>query len=186
MNLPNQLTVFRIIIIPIFVVFMLYTQWDYSYAAAGIIFILASATDYLDGCLARKYNQVTNFGKFLDPMADKLLVLSAMICLGEHGLCSPAVIIVVLARELMVSSLRLVAASQSVIIAAGKMGKIKTASQMISIVVVILMMSINQVSAMNLPVQEVSNCLMLITAGLALVSGAEYLYKNRKIIDVTR
>ena len=79
MNLPNQLTVFRIIIIPIFVVFMLYTQWDYSYAAAGIIFILASATDYLDGCLARKYNQVTNLGKFLDPMADKLLVLSAMI-----------------------------------------------------------------------------------------------------------
>lgn len=186
MNLPNRLTLFRIILIPIFVACMLWTQWDYSYAMAGLIFILASATDYLDGYLARKYDQVTNFGKFLDPMADKLLVLSAMICLGESGLCSPAVIIIVLARELMVSSLRLVAASQGVIIAAGRLGKIKTASQMISIIAVLLIMSMNRIWNFSLPVQEVSDWLMSITAAIALISGAEYLYKNRRLIDAAQ
>ena len=111
MNICNKLTVFRIILVPFFVFFMLWPGIPYSALWSLIIFAAASYTDHLDGKLARERNMVTNFGKFLDPMADKILVLSAMVCMVTVDLCSPVVLIIVLAREFLVSSLRLVAAS---------------------------------------------------------------------------
>lgn len=149
---------------------------------ALVIFAAASITDYLDGKIARSRNLITNFGKFLDPMADKVLVISTMVCFGFMGLCSPVVLIIVIAREFMVSSLRLVAASQGVVLAAGWSGKLKTASQMVSIVVVLLMLSITQITQIELPLSVISNCLMWITAAIAVYSGMEYMIKNREMI----
>ena len=184
MNICNRLTVFRIILVPFFVLFMLCSGIPYSALWSLIIFAVASYTDHLDGKLARERNMVTNFGKFLDPMADKILVLSAMVCMVTVDLCSPVVLIIVLAREFLVSSLRLVAASQNVVIAADKSGKIKTATQMISIVVVLLLCSINQLFGTEIPVSPISHCLMWLTAALTVYSGAEYIIRNRSLIEI--
>jgi len=184
MNICNKLTVFRIILVPFFVLFMLCSAIPYSSLWALIIFAVASYTDHLDGKLARERNMVTNFGKFLDPMADKILVLSAMVCMVTVDLCSPVVLIIVLAREFLVSSLRLVAASQNVVIAADKSGKIKTATQMISIVAVLTLLSINQLFGRAIPVAPISHCLMWITAALTVYSGAEYIVRNRSLIEI--
>ena len=184
MNICNKLTVFRIVLVPFFVLFMLCSAIPYSSLWALIIFAVASYTDHLDGKLARERNMVTNFGKFLDPMADKILVLSAMVCMVTVDLCSPVVLIIVLAREFLVSSLRLVAASQNVVISADKSGKVKTATQMISIVVVLLLCSINQLFGTEIPVSTISHCLMWLTAALTVYSGAEYIIRNRTLIEI--
>jgi len=184
MNICNKLTVFRIILVPFFVLFMLCPGIPYSALWSLIIFAVASYTDHLDGKLARERNMVTNFGKFLDPMADKILVLSAMVCMVTVDLCSPVVLIIVLAREFLVSSLRLVAASQNVVIAADKSGKIKTATQMISIVVVLLLCGINQLFGTGIPVSPISHSFMWLTATLTVYSGAEYIIRNRSLIEV--
>lgn len=182
MNLPNKLTVLRILLVPLFVVLLLVSEIPYSTIIALGVFVIASITDFFDGRIARKRNQVTTLGKFLDPIADKILVLSAMICLIPLGLCNPAVVIIVIARELLVSSLRLVAALKSVVIAAGWSGKVKTASQMISLVAVLVMLSITQLFGTALPIVQVSNWLMWITASIAVFSGIEYLACNRALI----
>lgn len=182
MNTPNKLTVLRIILVPFYVLFSLCKNIPLSCLWALLIFAIASFTDYLDGKIARKLNLITNFGKFLDPMADKILVLSAMICMMSAGLCNPVVVIIVSAREFLVSSLRLVAASQNIVIAAGKSGKLKTASQMISIVVVLILLSVNQLSGTTVPVATISNCLMWITASITVYSGIEYMIRNQNII----
>ena len=139
MNLPNKLTVLRVIMVPFFVFFML---TDVGGAAnkwiALVLFIVASLTDMLDGKIARKYNLVTNFGKFMDPLADKLLVCSAMICLIPLGKLPTAVVIVIIAREFIISGFRLVAADNGVVIAASYWGKFKTVSQMVMIILLIL------------------------------------------------
>ena len=184
MNICNKLTVFRIILVPFFVLFMLCPGIPYSALWSLIIFTVASYTDHLDGKLARERNMVTNFGKFLDPMADKILVLSAMVCMVTADLCSPVVLIIVLAREFLVSSLRLVAASQNVVIAADKSGKIKTGTQMVSIVVILTLLSINQLFGTEIPVAPISHCLMWLTAALTVYSGAEYIIRNRSLIEV--
>jgi len=184
MNICNKLTVFRIVLVPFFVLFMLCSAIPYSSLWALIIFAVASYTDHLDGKLARERNMVTNFGKFLDPMADKILVLSAMVCMVTVDLCSPVVLIIVLAREFLVSSLRLVAASQNVVIAADKSGKIKTATQMVSIVVILTLLSINQLFGTEIPVAPISHCLMWLTAALTVYSGAEYIIRNRSLIEI--
>ena len=132
MNLPNKLTVLRVIMVPFFVFFML---TDVGGAAnkwiALVLFIVASLTDMLDGKIARKYNLVTNFGKFMDPLADKLLVCSAMIAFIELGLMPAWIVIIIIAREFIISGFRLIAAEKNVVIAAGMSGKIKTTVQMI-------------------------------------------------------
>jgi len=184
MNICNKLTVFRIILVPFFVLFMLCPGIPYSALWSLSIFAVASYTDHLDGKLARERNMVTNFGKFLDPMADKILVLSAMVCMVTVDLCSPVVLIIVLAREFLVSSLRLVAASQNVVIAADKSGKIKTATQMVSIVVILILLSINQLFETEIPVAPISHCLMWLTAALTVYSGAEYIIRNRSLIEI--
>jgi CDP-diacylglycerol--glycerol-3-phosphate 3-phosphatidyltransferase len=134
MNLPNKLTLLRIILIPVFIIVLM---TGYYYISA-VIFIVASATDALDGHIARKYNLITNFGKIMDPLADKLLVVSALICLVELGDVAGWMVIVILAREFTVTGLRAVAAAQGIVIAAGWSGKIKTVLQMIAVPALLL------------------------------------------------
>ncbi len=138
MNLPNKLTILRVLMIPFFVLFML---WDITGAAdkwiAALIFIVASLTDMLDGKIARKYNLVTNFGKFMDPLADKLLVSAAMICLVEMGRLPAWMVIVIISREFIISGFRLIASDNGVVIAASYWGKFKTVFQMAMIIVLI-------------------------------------------------
>ena len=138
MNLPNKLTILRVLMIPFFVLFML---WDITSAAdkwiAAAIFIVASLTDMLDGKIARKYNLVTNFGKFMDPLADKLLVSAAMICLVEMGRLPAWMVIVIISREFIISGFRLIASDNGVVIAASYWGKFKTVFQMAMIIVLI-------------------------------------------------
>ena len=139
MNLPNKLTVLRVIMIPFFVVFML---MDITGAAdkwiALAIFIVASLTDLLDGKIARKYNLVTNFGKFMDPLADKLLVSAAMICMIEKGMLASWIVIIIISREFIISGFRLVASDGGIVIAASYWGKFKTVFQMMMIIVLIM------------------------------------------------
>lgn len=138
MNLPNKLTILRVLMIPFFVVFML---WNITGAAdkwiAAAIFIIASLTDMLDGKIARKYNLVTNFGKFMDPLADKLLVGAAMICLVEMGRLPAWIVIIIISREFIISGFRLIASDNGVVIAASYWGKFKTVFQMAMIIVLI-------------------------------------------------
>ena len=177
MNLPNKLTVFRVILIPFFVCFMLADIFGGidKYIAVGI-FIVASLTDLLDGKIARKYNLVTNFGKFMDPLADKLLVISALICMIEVDLVSSWMVIIIVARELTVSILRAIAAADGKVIAASGGGKLKTISQMIAIPLLLLGAQFGSNILLS-----IGNITILIATLLTLYSGWEYLYKNKNL-----
>ena len=137
MNLPNKLTMFRVVLIPFFIVFLLIPITPYDKWIALAVFIIASLTDLLDGKIARKYHLVTNFGKFMDPLADKLLVCSALICLIELNKIPSWMVIIIIAREFIISGFRLVASDNGRVIAASYWGKFKTVSQMAMIIVLI-------------------------------------------------
>ena len=175
MNLANKLTLLRVILIPFFVFFILsdvagaYGKW----IALGI-FAIASITDFFDGKIARKYNMVTNFGKFMDPLADKLLVCSAMICFAATGQMPAWIVIVVVAREFIISGFRLIAAEQGIVIAASWWGKFKTASQMIMLIMMIMDLEILRIPTM---------VMMYIALVLTVVSLIDYIYKNRKVLS---
>ncbi len=191
MNLPNKLTVMRVVMVPFFVAFMLIGAIPYNYLWALLVFAAASITDMLDGKIARKYNLITNFGKFLDPLADKILVASALICFVQLGWCSAWVTALILAREFVVSGVRLVAASsdKKVVIAAGMLGKMKTAMTMVAICVIIFMWILVQFGAITpegFPIQIISDILMYIAAALTVASGVQYLYDYREFIDPTK
>ena len=175
MNLPNKLTVLRMILIPFFVVCLLAqggTVQSLRYAAVAI-FIVASLTDLLDGKIARKYNLVTNFGKFMDPLADKLLVCSALICLIELGQIPSWMVIIIVSREFIISGFRLVAAEQGIVIAASYWGKWKTTFQMIAVILMIV----------NIPaLQTVTVICTWIALILTVVSLADYIAKNHKVL----
>lgn len=177
MNLPNKLTMGRIFAIPVFIVVFLL---DYR-AAAGIIFILAAVTDMLDGHIARKYNLVTNFGKLMDPLADKLLVMSALICLAQVGDVAGWMVIVILGREFIITGMRQVAAAQGIVIAAGITGKIKTILQMIAIPLLILENWPFSALGINFPADVVFLWLALI---MTIVSGVEYIAKNKQLFSM--
>ena len=191
MNLPNKLTVMRVVMVPFFVAFMLIGAIPYNYLWALLVFAAASITDMLDGKIARKYNLITNFGKFLDPLADKILVASALICFVQLGWCSAWVTALILAREFVVSGVRLVAASsdKKVVIAAGMLGKMKTAMTMVANCVIIFMWILVQFGAITpegFPIQLISDILMYIAAALTVASGVQYLYDYREFIDPTK
>ena len=175
MNLPNKLTVLRVILIPFFVVSMMIengaNQTFRDVAAA--IFIIASLTDMLDGKIARKYNLVTNFGKFMDPLADKLLVCSALICLIQLGQLPAWMVIIIVSREFIISGFRLVAAEQGIVIAASYWGKFKTTFQMIAVVLMIL--NFEALSAVTL----ICTWAALI---LTIISLVDYIAKNHKVL----
>ena len=176
MNLPNKLTIFRVILIPFFVVFMLAPICPgYANYIAVAIFIVASLTDLLDGKIARKYNLVTDFGKFMDPLADKLLVCAAMICLIEIGQLAAWIVIVIISREFIISGFRLVAADNGVVIAASYWGKFKTTFQMLMVIVLILNFD-------NCYFQLLGTVLTYIAVVLTVVSLIDYLWKNRAVL----
>ena len=176
MNLPNKLTIFRVILIPFFVVFMLAPICPvYANYIAVAIFIVASLTDLLDGKIARKYNLVTDFGKFMDPLADKLLVCAAMICLIETGQLAAWIVIVIISREFIISGFRLVAADNGVVIAASYWGKFKTTFQMLMVIVLILNFD-------NRYFQILGTVLTYIALVLTVVSLIDYLWKNRAVL----
>lgn len=182
MNTPNKLTVLRVLLVPLFLAFLLVGRIPAHYLLALIVFIAASVTDSLDGYLARKNSQVTTFGKFLDPLADKILVLSAMISFIELGLCGSLVVVIMIAREFMVTSLRLVAVSgDGTVIAAGMLGKVKTAVQMVSIVLILILCMLSEWSLLPafVSVPVIAEVLMWVSAVLSVVSGAQYIWKNR-------
>ena len=175
MNLPNKLTLLRVVLIPVFVVLLLLEggQNDTLRIAALIVFCIASFTDFLDGQIARRNNLVTNFGKFMDPLADKLLVCSALICMIELGQLPSWYVITVIAREFIISGFRLVAADNGIVIAASWWGKFKTTFQMLTVILLIL----------NIPALHT---VTLIIAGIAfvltLVSLLDYIVKNSRVI----
>ncbi len=173
MNLPNKLSMLRILMIPVFVILALMNAPAAQYAAVGV-FVLAAITDALDGHIARKNGLVTNFGKFIDPIADKLLVMSALIVLVERGRMPGWVCIVMLAREFAISGFRLVAAGTGKVIAAGILGKIKTVTQMIA-VIALLLTAIDGVFA---PLGTFADIAMYVSAFMTVWSGADYIIKN--------
>ena len=182
MNLPNKLTLARILLIPVFVA-ILEIAFPGQYLWAALVFAAASFTDYLDGHIARKYHLVTDFGKFADPLADKILTTTALIYLVQMDLCHPIVLVIVIAREFAVSGVRMVAAGApgGKVIAANMWGKAKTMLQMVSVLVILVMLG---VGSSYTPV--VSNILMWAVGLLTLVSGVQYLWGNREFINTAK
>ena len=176
MNLPNKLTTFRVILIPFFVFFMLAPNMTgiNNYIAVAI-FIVASLTDLLDGKIARKYNLVTNFGKFMDPLADKLLVCSAMICLIQTGQLAAWIVVIIIAREFIISGFRLIASDNGVVIAASYWGKFKTTFQMLMVIVLIL--------NIQMPFFQILGVILTYVALiLTVVSLIDYIVKNKDVL----
>lgn len=196
MNLPNKLTLTRIVLVPVFMIFVSLTSLDavangtfqpLYYLLAGIVFAAASFTDFLDGHLARKWNMVTDFGKFADPLADKLLTTVAFLYMMRDGLCSPVVLAVILAREFAVSGLRMVAAGakDGRVIAANIWGKVKTVLQMLTIIFYYFAAALagpTGVMAVGLITQALCWLVALVTAA----SGIQYLWNNRQFINTAK
>lgn len=176
MNLPNKLTIFRVFLIPVFVLayFIFKNPWLNT-----AIFVIASLTDTADGYIARKYNLVTNFGKFADPLADKLLVCSAMICMVADESIAAWVVIVIMSREFIISGFRTVAADNNIVIAASWWGKIKTIVQMVMIVAILLDFKFGWY-------EVVCQVLVYLAVILTIISMIDYLYKNRQVLKDTK
>lgn len=184
MNLPNRITLLRTILIPVFIFFLLYDMGDSTITIlngrpmkinifiAAVIFIFASVTDFIDGYLARKYNLITNMGKFLDPLADKLLVGSAFIVMVELGMMHSWMVVIVIAREFAVTGLRLLAVEKGEVIPAGILGKLKTISQLVAIILILLGNPV-----FNMWHFELDYILLWISVILTILSGIEY-FKN--------
>lgn len=176
MNLPNKLTLFRVFLIPFFVFFLLAPYFsEYGNYIALVIFIVASLTDLADGKIARKYNLVTNFGKFMDPLADKLLVSSALICLVATGQLAAWIVVIIISREFIISGFRLIASDNGVVIAAGYWGKFKTVFQMLMVIVLIF----------DLPGKGfylLGQILTYIALILTVVSLIDYIWRNKEVL----
>ncbi len=194
LNVPNILTIARIFITPIFLAVILMDNLPHKFLIACIIFSIGSITDAIDGHLARKNNQITNFGKFLDPIADKILTTSALLAFMSMGLCNIWIVMLVLTREFAIASVRMIAAAGGVVIPANIWGKIKTVSQMTFTILIMLLgetweiiSNTNKVLFEKLPdLSLVSNGLLWITAILTVISGIIYLNDSKKIIDFTK
>lgn len=189
MNLANKLTLFRVILVPFFIAALMIPFIPFGNTAALVIFALASITDMLDGKVARKYNMITDLGKFLDPLADKVLVAAALICFVELGLAPAWAVWLIMAREFMVSGIRLVAAGskEKIVIAANIWGKLKTASTMVAICIVLIMriLTADFGIAADLPVQLITDILVYICTFLTVLSGIIYLYDYRAVFKGT-
>lgn len=180
MNLPNKLTLARALLVPVFMIFAAlshYGRADFNWILsllAGIVFAAASFTDFLDGYLARKNHLITDFGKFMDPLADKLLVCSAMICLIEKGKLASWIVIIIVAREFIISGFRLVASDNGIVIAASYWGKFKTTFQMLMIIVLII--------DLGGIFDTIGIILTWIALALTIISLVDYVAKNKKVL----
>lgn len=178
MNLANKITLLRVLMIPIFMIILLSDlKWN-NYIAAGI-FIVASITDTLDGYIARSKNQVTSFGKFVDPLADKLLVTTALVCLIEMGKVPAWIVIIILAREFTITGFRTIAASEGVTIAASPLGKIKTITQLVAIIS--LLINNYPFRLINFPFDKV---MLYISLFFTLLSGIDYILRNKHVLKL--
>lgn len=195
MNLPNKLTIIRMIMVPFFVAFLLLTPDYPSFKwVAFALFVIASLTDLLDGHIARKHNLVTNFGKFMDPLADKLLVSAALICLTALGFIPAWMTIVIISREFIISGFRLIAAERGIVIAAGKLGKWKTAFTMVTLALMLLIVNplgfgVEQLNASPRSISGgygvfgiVTEICLWISVILTIVSLVDYLVKNKDVM----
>lgn len=181
MNLPNKLTLLRVVLVPIFMAFMmLHTQWAYIVGLA--VFIIASLTDMLDGKIARSRNLITTFGKFADPLADKMLTTAAFLIFMHYNFIGPWPIFIILVREFAVSGIRLAAAADGEVIAASMWGKFKTVTQMISIIAGALLMCIPMIS--DQVTGTITAILVWISVLFTIISGAEYIVNNRKLLKL--
>lgn len=192
MNLANKLTLIRIILVPVFLIFIAARHIPYGSTIATIIFILASITDKLDGYIARSRNQITNFGKFMDPLADKLLVTAALISLVEVHVVPAWAAVIIIAREFAVSGLRSIAAAQGRVIAASWWGKIKTVIQIIAIILLLLKVNIGDFNYITEFVRKsefwagffnnVPAIMLMIAVIITLISGYDYFKKNKDVV----
>ena len=176
MNTANKLTIFRIFLVPVFMIFLLSNINNGQYIATAI-FIIASLTDTLDGHIARSRNQITNFGKFMDPLADKILVSAALISLIELGKVPSWVVVVIIAREFAITGLRVLAASAGITIAASKLGKIKTITQLIAIIA--LLLNNWPFRYINFPFDQI---MIYVSVFTTIISGFDYIYKNKQVL----
>ena len=196
MNLANKLTVLRMLLVPIFLIFIVVKDIPYGTFIATFIFIIASITDKLDGYIARSRNQITNFGKFMDPLADKLLVTTALISLVEFGVVPSFAAIIIIAREFAVSGLRTLAAADGKVIAASWWGKIKTVIQIIAIILLLIEVNISQSVVLNEFVTNskflinffkyITNIALYAAVIITIISGYDYFIKNKKFISTKR
>lgn len=194
LNVPNTLTIIRMLMTPVFLTVILCKALPHRFLIACIIFSIASITDAVDGKLARKNNQITTFGKFLDPIADKILTTSALLAFMNEGLCSIWILMIVLTREFMVASIRMISASNGVVIPANIWGKIKTVTQMVSIIIIMLLGEAYYIAEEKLvdiyfsvpSLALISNGLLWITAIFTVISGVIYIKDSIKIIDFTK
>ena len=177
MNLPNKLSMLRICMVPVFVALAL-VERQWAQFAALAVFILASVTDFLDGWIARKYNLVTNFGKFIDPIADKLLVMSALVVLVGQGRMPSWACILMLAREFAISGLRLVAAESGTVIAAGWLGKIKTVTQMAAVILILLLVPPQGEPLLGSSGKLIAEIVLYLSTAMTAISGIDYLRKG--------
>lgn len=179
MNTANKITLLRIALVPIFMAFLLVDNMVCRIVAL-LIFVIAAATDGIDGYIARHYNQITTFGKFVDPLADKLLISAAFVVLLFYDRMSPWALMIVLAREFIVTGVRLVAVAEGTVIAASMWGKIKTVSQIIAVIAAIVLMgdSFSQVSG-----KLITDILIWVSTIITVLSGVEYVVKNRSLLQ---
>ena len=181
MNLPNKITLFRVFLIPVFLIFMFVEAIPYGKWFALGVFIIASLSDMVDGKIARKYDLVTDFGKFMDPLADKLLVSSALIALIEPNRIAAWIVIVIIAREFIISGFRLIAADNGIVIAAGWWGKVKTAVTMVMICIVIANLG-EDLPAYATGIHIFEQILIYLSLALTVISLIDYLVKNKNVI----
>lgn|SRR5699024_2195752 len=178
MNLANKITFLRVIMIPFFMFFLL-SDISNGQSIAAVIFIIAAVTDGLDGYIARSRNQVTTLGKFMDPLADKLLVSAALISMIELGMVKSWIVVIIIAREFAITGLRVIAASEGITIAANWLGKIKTITQLLAII--LLLLNNYPFRLINIPLDQIMIYLAVI---FTIISGVDYLYVNRKVFKV--
>lgn len=187
MNLPNKLTLLRVFLVPVFAALVLYPALPYHTAWALLVFLAASLTDHFDGKIARERNLVTNFGKFLDPLADKLLVISALVCFLQLGLANVWCVLIIIARELMVTSIRLIAIEEGgTVIAANIWGKAKTFSQMVAILFILACHGVQELMAFSADVPQLTlagNVLLWVATVLTVFSGAVYFKQNIHLLS---
>ena len=195
LNTPNKLTIARMVIAPVFLAVIMKESLPHRFLWATLIFIAASITDAVDGKMARKNNQVTNFGKLLDPIADKVLTTAALLVFLKLGLCNLWIVMIVLTREFAIASIRMIAASNGVVIPANIWGKLKTVSQMVFTIAIMLLGEVYQYTTNLVPgvtvpyyltLSNISNALLWITAILTVISGAIYIKDSKNAIDYSK
>lgn len=185
MNTPNKITVFRIFLVPVFLAVFL-VDIPFRYLIAVAIFILGAVSDAVDGHIARKHNLITVFGQFLDPIADKMLVTAGLLALMQEGLCNIWIVMVILVREFVMTSLRLIASAQGVVIPANVFGKIKTVMQMTALITVMIFCAVNEFFTLPFSLPIFSNIFFALTAIMGVVSAVIYYKESKNVIDFTK